>query len=457
MFNVNSAKQLQSSLSSAAQSVNLVTASSYALNTKWEFFVQMNFDPSATNRTRIYLISDQQDLNGPLKGYFIQIGESGSTDSYDLYKQTGTTITKIIDGPAKTRVNANLLLARIRVTRNDAGKWELFTDISGGSNFLSEGIVTDLTHTNTNWFGVRCDYTATRSNGFIFDDFSVNELTPDITPPVLISAKAIDEFNIEAVFSEKLENTSAMLLGNYVLSQLGNPINVMATILPNVYQLTFAKALSTGTYTLTVNNLKDVKGNLINPNSKIDLFYIKPYLAKVGDVVINEIFADPTPQIGLPNAEFVELWNTTDEYILLTGWKYKDLTTTYTFTTDTLKPKQFLILCASADVNLFSAFGKTKGLASWPTLNNDNDVLKLVNENGDLIDQAAYNLDWYKDPTKAPGGYSLELIDPKNKCKGIQNWMASSAASGGTPGLQNSVYQYQISNEAPKTTCGNYC
>jgi hypothetical protein len=450
LFNVNSSKQLQTSLVTVAQSVSLVTANAFALNTKWEFTVQMNFDPSATNRARIYLISDQQDLNGALNGYFVQIGESGSTDSYDLYKQTGTSITRIIDGPAKTRTNVNALLARIRVTRNDIGKWELLTDISGGNNFVSEGTVTDLSYINTNWFGVRCDYTATRSNGFTFDDFSISELTPDITPPILLSAKALNEFTIEAVFSERLESTSAMLSSNYVLSQLGNPIAVATTSLANVYQLTFATTLFTGAYTLTVNNVKDVKGNLISANSTADLFYIKPYLAKAGDVVINEIFADPSPQIGLPNAEFVELWNTTDEYILLTGWKYKDLTTTYTFTADTLKPKQYLILCANADVNLFSAYGKTKGLTSWPTLNNDKDVLKLLNENDNVIDEAAYNLDWYKDPIKAQGGYSLELIDPKNKCKGIQNWMASTATSGGTPDLQNSVYQNQISTEAPK-------
>jgi hypothetical protein len=449
-FSVNSAKQLQTSLSTVAQSVMLVTSNGLALNAKWEFTLQMNFDPSATNRARIYLISDQEDLNGSLNGYFVQIGESGSTDSYDLYRQTGTSITRIIDGPAKTRTNVNALLARVRITRNDVGKWELLTDITGGNNFLSEGTVTDLTYINTNWFGVRCDYTATRSNGFTFDDFSVTELTPDITPPVLIGAKALDEYTIEAVFSEKLENASAMLLSNYVLSQLGNPIAVATTSLANVYKLTFATALFTGAYTLTVNNVKDLKGNLIVANTTANLFYIKPYLAKAGDIVINEIFADPSPQIGLPNAEFVELWNTTDEYILLTGWKYKDLTTTYTFNADTLKPKQYLILCANADVSLFSALGKTKGLASWPSLNNDKDVLKLLNANEDVIDEAAYNLDWYKDPIKAQGGYSLELIDPKNKCKGIQNWMASTATSGGTPGVQNSVYQNQIGTEAPK-------
>lgn len=449
-FYVNSSKQLQSSLTAIAQSVSLSTRSFLATNVKWEFTVQMDFDPSATNRARIYLISDQENLNGSLNGYFLQIGESGTTDSYDLYRQSGTTVTKIIDGTAKTRANVNVLLARIRVTRNEVGKWELFTAIDNGASFNLEGTSTDLTYTDTEWFGVRCDYTATRSNGFIFDDFTVSELNPDITPPTLLSAKALDEFNIEAVFSEKLELNSALITNNYKLSNLGNPLMINQTTLPNVYKLTFASPLVSGAYSLMVTNVKDLKGNIISSSNKVDFFYIKPYLAQIGDVVISEIFADPTPQIGLPNAEFIELWNTTNQYIVLTGWKYKNLTTTHTFVADTLKPKQYLILSANADVNLFKSFGKTIGLTSWPTLNNDKDVLKLVNQNGDIIDEVAYTLDWYKDPIKAQGGYSLELIDPKNKCKSIQNWMASNAIIGGTPGQQNAVYQFQMSNDAPK-------
>lgn len=448
-FYVNSSKQLQSALGAIAQSVSLSTANFLATNVKWEFSVQMNFDPSATNRVRIYLISDQENLNGSLNGYFLQIGESGSTDSYDLYRQSGTTVTKIIDGTAKTRANVNVLLARISVTRNEVGKWELFTAIDNGASFNLEGTSTDLTYTNTEWFGVRCDYTATRSNGFIFDDFIVSELSPDITPPTLLSAKTLDEFNIEAVFSEKLELNSALSANNYKLSNLGNPLMVSQTALPNVYKLTFASPLVSGAYSLMVTNVKDLKGNVISGSNNVDFFYIKPYLAQIGDVVINEIFADPSPQIGLPNAEFIEFWNTTNEYIVLTGWKYKDLTTTHTFVADTLMPKQYLILSANADVNLFKSFGKIIGLPSWPTLNNDKDVLKLVNQNGDLIDEVTYTLDWYKDPIKAQGGYSLELIDSKNKCKGIQNWMASNAEIGGSPGKQNSVYE-KVNNEAPK-------
>ncbi|HCN84716.1 MAG TPA: hypothetical protein DIT07_14025, partial [Sphingobacteriaceae bacterium] len=154
-FTINSGKQLQTVQNAAAQTFSLATASSLAVNSKWEFFVQLNFDPSANNQLRIYLTSDSENLKGSLNGYFIQIGETGSTDSYDLYRQSGTTITRIIDGAAKTRITANQLIVRIQVTRTATSVWELKTDITDGTNFVSEGTATDNTFTSSSWFGVQ--------------------------------------------------------------------------------------------------------------------------------------------------------------------------------------------------------------------------------------------------------------------------------------------------------------
>ncbi|MBY0244005.1 MAG: lamin tail domain-containing protein, partial [Sphingobacteriaceae bacterium] len=263
----------------------------------------------------------------------------------------------------------------------------------------------------------------------------------DTTPPTVTSAKAIDATHVEVTFSEALETNSALLTSNYALSNnLGNPIEVNTSNLPNVFLLAFQQSLTTANYTLQVTNVRDKKLNPIATNNTATFFYLQPYSSQKGDIIINEIFADPSPVIGLPASEFVELWNTTDKYISLKDWKYTDQSTVYTFGEVILEPNQLLVLCPLADVNLYKPFSKTIGLSPWPSLNNDKDILTLSNSQSEVINQISYADTWYKDSTKKLGGYTLELLDPQNKCTGIQNWKASKAALGGTPGTQNSTY-----------------
>lgn len=47
-------------------------------------------------------------------------------------------------------------------------------------------------------------------------------------------------------------------------------------------------------------------------------------------VLIHEIMADPSPIVGLPNAEYVELRNTSSQPIELFRWKIDNGTTTAT-------------------------------------------------------------------------------------------------------------------------------
>lgn len=445
-FNVNTNMQLQSSLSSTAQIVSLSTSNFLALNTQWEFFVQMSFDPSASNQARIYLIADKQDLNAPLNGYFIQIGESGSTDSYDLFRQTGTTVTKIIDGAAKSRADVNLLKAKIKVTRNEDGKWELFTDHMGASNFVLEGTVTDLTHVNSDWFGVKCDYTATRSAGFIFDDFKISALTPDVKPPTLLSAKALDEFNIEVVFSERLQVPSALMASNYMLSNLGNPVNVSNTIMANVHKLTFASALPNGENKLTVNNLSDLAGNPIAANSSSSFFYLKPYTLKKGDVLISEILSNP--KTG--GVDFVEIYNNTNQILDLKELQLantdaagnpaniKNVSTTSVY----MPAKTYWVLTTNPAIVKQHYEAKFPDqfiqMSSLPAFNNDQGTVVLLTTNG-VLEQLNYNEKMHIKLLQDGDGVSLERVSFKDNVNAMGNFKSAAQSVGfATPTAKNS-------------------
>jgi hypothetical protein len=74
----------------------LSTPSTAINNASWEFFVHLDFDPSGSNYTDVYLTSDNAVLSGSLTGYFVRIGNA--TDEVSLYRQNGNTKAKIIDG-----------------------------------------------------------------------------------------------------------------------------------------------------------------------------------------------------------------------------------------------------------------------------------------------------------------------------------------------------------------------
>jgi len=158
------------------------------------------------------------------------------------------------------------------------------------------------------------------------------------------------------------------------------------------------------------------------------------------DVVIDELMADPTPQIGLPNNEWIELKNTTSSAINLQNWRLGDATgQSGPMPSFTLQPDSFVIVCTGSAVTAMSAFGSAISVTGFPSLDNDGDQVFLKAANGRTIHAVSYSLSWYQNNVKKDGGWTLEMIDPKSPCAGKNNWKASINVSGGTPGKKNSV------------------
>ncbi|MFT3932398.1 MAG: lamin tail domain-containing protein [Chitinophagaceae bacterium] len=157
-------------------------------------------------------------------------------------------------------------------------------------------------------------------------------------------------------------------------------------------------------------------------------------------MVIDEIMADPSPVVGLPNVEFIELRNTSTQTFNLNGWRIGDASGFATINTNfMLKPDSFVIVCANSAVSSLNVFGSCIGVTSFPSLDNDGDQLYIRSKEGKIIHAVNYSIDWYRNPVKSQGGYTLEMIDSKNPCTGFNNWTASTDAKGGTPGKKNSV------------------
>jgi len=173
------------------------------------------------------------------------------------------------------------------------------------------------------------------------------------------------------------------------------------------------------------------------------LLLVIPFLAFTQnryDVVIDEIMADPSPQISLPNNEWIELKNTTNQPINLQGWRIGDAGgQTGAMPDFTLEPDSFVIICSNSAVAAMSVFGAAIAVTGFPSLDNDGDQVFLIAANGGTVHAVAYSSSWYHNELKKEGGWTLEMVDTKAPCMGISNWKASTDRQGGSPGRINSI------------------
>lgn len=202
---------------------------------------------------------------------------------------------------------------------------------------------------------------------------------------------------------------------------------------------------------------------LYRPVLKLPVFLAVALLAASyvrAQVVINEIMYRPAPAIPEnPAAEWVELHNSGNQTVDLSGWKLSKAVQ-FTFTNVALAPGNFLVVAGG--LNQFRTLYPqvTNVIGTWTgKLGNNGDELELVNAAGQKMDSVGYanEGDWAERRASDPypghpewwagwkwvsaadgGGASLELVNPRLANQHGQSW-AASRASGGTPGAPNSV------------------
>jgi hypothetical protein len=444
-FEVDAMDQLHLLAPAVDDTSYLSVATTNINNTTWDFYVRMDFNPSSSNLARVYLVSDNADLSGSLNGYFVQVGNT--SDEISLYRQTGTAITEILDGLDGT-VNTPMVTVRIQVTRDAVGNWAVFHDVTGGQSFTAEGTVLDNTYSTTTNFGVYCKYTSTRSELFYFDD--LGDPYVDVVLPTVAAINVISSTEIDLQFSEAMDAVTTEVAANYwVDNGIGVPSSALLDgVDPSLLHLTFGTTFSNGiTYNLNISNSEDLAGNsIISPTAEQFLFFI-PEVPSAGDVIISEIMVDPSPAVGLPEVEYIEIYNRSTKYFDLANWTIGDASSSTTIGSYALPPDAFVLICAPGNELLFT--NPNKVTAALPSFNNDVDAVVLKDNLGNVIDSIYYNTSWYHDTSKDDGGWSIEREHPNAPCTDSDNWSASTGALGGTPGLINSVWTLQNDTIAP--------
>lgn len=431
--------QLRSNSLLASSSFYLTTPSSKALNAQWEFFVQLQFNTSGANYVDIYLVSEQADLSSTTNnGYFVRVG--GTSDEISLYKITAGAVESLIDG-ADGSTNRTNNPVRIKVVRDINNIWTLERDASGGTTFVVEGTATDNSFSASSFFGVRVQQsTSSFFNKHFFDEFYAGDIVSEKHPPLLSSVQALSNTQLSLSFNEALNMTSAQEVHHYLVSNgIGNPVQAQLQVDEKTVLLSFLQPFANGiTNTIEVSGVQDLAGNSIAPVTRTFLFF-QAMTVQAKDIIITEIFADPSPRVELPDAEFIEIYNRSANPIDLQGWKFSDGNSLATFSSAILLPNQYSVVCATAHTSLFASTTNVIGVSNFPSLNNNGESITLKSHEGLLIDSVNYSLAWYRDEEKQDGGWTLELIDTNNPCGEEDNWTVSEDIKGGTPGKTNSV------------------
>jgi fibronectin type 3 domain-containing protein len=168
--------------------------------------------------------------------------------------------------------------------------------------------------------------------------------TGDVTPPGITSATAADGTHVSVLFNEPVDSTTAQTSANYSIS---GGISVTAAVLQADGQtvlLTTSTLAARGSYTLTVNNIRDraVPYNVIAANTTVnfatgelgdglrgdyydvnDLTTLK--LSRV-DAGVNFDWTSGSPDPSIGGDTFSVRW---------TGWVVPEYSQTYTFYTTT--------------------------------------------------------------------------------------------------------------------------
>ncbi|MEA3286064.1 MAG: lamin tail domain-containing protein [Candidatus Marinimicrobia bacterium] len=291
----------------------------------------------------------------------------------------------------------------------------------------------------------------------------------DEFPPTILNVSVVDLNTINVAFSESVDSVTATTLINY---SVDGGIGVPSAAVWSDYQvaLTIGALVHETDYTLTVSNVADVSGNVIDTLSTMAF----TYQAYVDMIVINEFQYNSEYY----DNEFIELYNASADTIDILGWYLRDEPTSHQFL---VVPDSINTVMLPGDYFTIYVYGEGEE-KGWPlhftpdlqaaidytdttrnhlwNLNNSGDMIYLWDDLGNLTDFVDYHTDQlaYPDPARWGTGLSCELIDPAMDRNDPASWQPS-YFYGGTPGalniLEAPVYPAIVVNEIMYNAAGD--
>ena len=173
------------------------------------------------------------------------------------------------------------------------------------------------------------------------------------------------------------------------------------------------------------------------------------YRSRRYDLQITEVMADPLPQMGLLDSEYIELFNRSKDVINLEGCKVALGSAVMTLNSYMLFPGEYLLLIPATQSDSWKNLPNRLEVLDWSPLSDLGSSIILMDSYGSVISSLNYHRDMGLEGFKKEGGWSLEVKDPDNLSGSHDNWGYSVNQAGGTPGIENSISGSFPDFEAP--------
>lgn len=397
------------------------------LNNEWQCKVRSDYEGTPGNYFRIFLWMEKPDWEYPGETLFVRIGYTRK--NIELCYQLGNRTPEILiqgekrfEGPHQVEV---------RVVTDEEGRCILYSRTSDTEDFVEEGSV-DLPFYSKakGYFMVWVKHSKDHNKNKFIDDifierFNVEE-KEETELPELLRVEEVSSTELNLHFNKPIAYYTTVSL-----NELGEATDVWTDIEYTTLIPVWEKPMQKGQeYTLTYEVYDEEENKCQGDYSFTSTLGSeeedpeKPTPSASGKILINEIMADPKGAKGLPETEYVELYNISEEDIELDGWSFQYGDNKPVELDDYIFPADsYLILYrAGREITTDESAG-IMPLDKFPSqLANAGKSLFLYDADSNLVDEITYE--------KAKAGIAWERSE--------EGWHLSTDAKGGTPGCANS-------------------
>ena len=124
---------------------------------------------------------------------------------------------------------------------------------------------------------------------------------------------------------------------------------------PTSVIVTFSSPLTNLTDYNVTSTVDDAEGN--TANTSISFTVAITETAAPFDMLVNEIMADPSPVVGLPDAEFVEIYNRSNKALDLADYELSSGSTPQQMPSYMLLPNEYVVVCDDSNLAAFTGIG----------------------------------------------------------------------------------------------------